>query len=192
MRQKETASEFRRRRAVELIEEGESIAIIARFLGVSRQVVYHWSKKYQSGISLKTSPRSGRPIKVEDDRLDILRELLLRGATEHGWQNDLWTAKRVAEVIQIHLGVEYSIQSVRRLLKYRLGWTVQRPIQQEQERNEAEIQQWKEYTFPQIVEYAFKTGAHLVFVDAAGFMEAPTRRQTFAPRGKTPVIKVTN
>ena len=118
-------------------------------------------KNINLALVLKTSPRSGRPIKVEDDRLDILRELLLRGATEHGWQNDLWTAKRVAEVIQRHLGVEYSIQSVRN----RLGWTVQRPIQQEQERNEAEIQQWKEYTFPQIVEYAFKTGAHLVFVD---------------------------
>jgi len=45
MRQKETASEFRRRRAVELIQEGEPIAIIARFLGVSREVVYHWYKK---------------------------------------------------------------------------------------------------------------------------------------------------
>jgi transposase len=42
MAKKETASECRRRRAVELIEDGEPIALIARFLGVSKKVVYHW------------------------------------------------------------------------------------------------------------------------------------------------------
>lgn len=32
--------------------------------------------------------------------------------------------------------------------------------------------------------------AHLVFVDECGFMLAPLRRRTWAPRGQTPVIKV--
>lgn len=192
MQRKETVSEFRRRRAVELIEQGESISIIARILGVSRQAIYHWYRKYKSGDSLKTAPRSGRPRMLSNDHLDTLNDLLLQGAMAHGWENDLWTAKRVAEVIQEHFGIECSIGTIRSLLKRRLGWTVQRPIQQEKERNEAEIQFWKECTFPQIVRDALATRSHLVFVDEAGFMAAPTRRQTFAPRGKTPVIKVTN
>lgn len=35
-----------------------------------------------------------------------------------------------------------------------------------------------------------KRHAYIVFVDEAGFMLSPTRRRTWAPRGCTPVIKV--
>lgn len=192
MLQKETAAEYRRRRAVELIKEGESVSLIARILGVSLQAIYHWDKKLRSGSSLKTAPRSGRPRKLQKDQLKTLGELLLQGATAHGWPNDLWTAKRVGIVIRKQFSIKCSIGTVRRILKYGLGWTVQRPIQQEKERNESEIQQWIEHTFPQIVRDAHATAAHIVFVDEAGFMSAPTRRQTYAPRGKTPIIKVTD
>jgi transposase len=41
-----------------------------------------------------------------------------------------------------------------------------------------------------ILDRAWKRHAHLAFVDEAGFMLAPILRRTFAPRGCTPVIKV--
>jgi putative transposase len=37
---------------------------------------------------------------------------------------------------------------------------------------------------------AHQDHSHIVFIDEAGFMLAPLRRHTWAPRGKTPVIKV--
>jgi transposase len=37
---------------------------------------------------------------------------------------------------------------------------------------------------------ATKREAHLAFVDETGFMLNPTVRRTFAPRGKTPVVRV--
>ncbi|MGI0017067.1 MAG: IS630 family transposase, partial [Nitrososphaera sp.] len=163
---------------------------IAHMLGVSRQSVYRWYKIHQSGGSLKTAHRSGRPPRLSDDQLSTLSDLLMQGATAHGWQNDLWTAGRVAEVIRKHFHVEFSIENVRVILKDRMGWTVQRPVQQEKKRDAAEIQNWKEHIFPQIVRDARTRGAHIVFIDEAGFMASPTRRQTFAPRGKTPVVKV--
>lgn len=190
MHQKETAAEFRRRRAVELRQQGERGSTIARMLGVSRQSVYRWCKIHQSGGSLKTAPHSGRPPRLSDDQLSTLSELLMQGATAHGWQNDLWTAKRANDVIRKHFNIEFSTENVRRILKDRLGWTVQRPVQQEKKRDEAKIQNWKELVFPQIVRDARARGAYLVFIDEAGFMASPTRRQTFAPRGKTPVVKV--
>lgn len=192
MLQKETAAEYRRRRAVELIAQGEPVSLIARILGVSREAIYRWNSKLQSGHSLKTAPRSGRPRKLKKDHLNTLNELLLQGATAHGWPNDLWTAKRVGKIIRKHFSIKCSIGTIRRLLKHDLGWTVQRPIQQEKERNDVEVKQWMEHTFPQIVRDAFSTPAYIVFVDEAGFMSAPTRRQTYAPRGKTPIIKVTD
>jgi transposase len=190
MQHKETAAEFRRRRAVELRQQGEKETTIAHMLGVSCDSVHRWWNIHQSGGSLKTAHRSGRPRKLSDEQLARLRELLMMGATAHGWQNDLWTAKRVTEVIKEHFNVEYSSENVRGILKNRLGWTVQRPVQQEKKRDEVNIQNWKQYVFPQIVRAALARGAHLVFIDEAGFMASPTRRRTFAPRGKTPIVKV--
>lgn len=168
------------------------MAVVAHMLGVSRESVYHWHKVYQSGGSLKTASRSGCPPKLSDDELDALRELLMQGATAHGWRNNLWTAKRVREVIRKRFDTELSIGSVRRILKDRLGWTVQRPIQQETKRDDAKIDYWKEHVFPQIVTDMRARCAHIVFIDEAGFMASPIRRQTFAPRGETPVVRVTD
>src|SRR5687768_5543699 len=36
-----------------------------------------------------------------------------------------------------------------------------------------------------------KERSHLVFIDETGFMMAPLVRRTWAPRGKTPIVKVT-
>ena len=121
-----------------------------------------------------------------------MRALLVQGASAHGWENDLWTAKRVAELIQRHFGVEFSPHHVRTILTKYLGWTSQRPTRQLKERDNDKIQRWIEQDFPRILRDALKKGAYLVFIDESGFMLAPIVCRTFAPRGKTPVIKISD
>jgi transposase len=189
---KETAREFQRRRAVELMEEGESISLIARILGVSINSLYKWRKIHQNGGSLQFEPSSGRPRGMSDDQLETLRRLLLRGATAFGWHNDLWTSKRVAEVIRRQFNIEFSRTHVWVILTQYLGWSAQRPIQQLRERNDIEITRWQVEDFPRILKDAEQRGAYLVFVDECGFMLSPNIRRTFAPRGQTPIIKASN
>ncbi len=43
-----------------------------------------------------------------------------------------------------------------------------------------------------ILDRAWKRCANIVFIDEAGFMLAPLLRRTWAPRGHTPVIKITS
>jgi transposase len=117
--------------------------------------------------------------------------LLTQGATAHGWHNELWTAKRVRDVIRKHFGIGISDTRVRKLLRNRLGWTSQRPSQIESKRDEAKILRWREHIFPKIVANTYSRNAYLIFIDEAGFMASPVRRQTYAPRGKPPVVKVT-
>ncbi len=114
----------------------------------------------------------------------------MRGALAHGWENDLWTAKRVTELIRRQFRIEFTSSHVRTILTQYLGWTSQRPTHQLKERDDAEIQRWKEQDIARILRDAHRKGAYLVFVDESDFMLAPTIRRTFAPRGKTPVIKV--
>jgi len=192
MYQKETAREFQRRRAVELMEKGESPSIISRILRVSIGSIHRWQKICHDGGSLKFAPVSGRPRRLSDAQLETLRCLLLRGATAFGWHNDLWTSKRVADVIRRQFNIVFSRPHTWVILTQYLGWSIQRPIQQLRERNDIEIGRWKVEEFPRILKDADQRGAYLVFIDESGFLLSPYIRRTFAPRGKTPIIKASD
>jgi hypothetical protein len=113
---------------------------------------------------------------------------LLQGAKAHGWHNQLWTAARVARVIERHFGRRYHPEHVRKVLKQRLGWTSQKPRRKARERDDQEVERWLDDAYPRIVREAFRRGASLAFLDEAGFHLTPTVRRTLAPRGRTPVL----
>ena len=113
--------ERRRRRAVELLDQGESPADIARMLGVRRNSLYRWhSQARQRPDGLAAKPHSGPKPRLSDAQLEHLEDLLLDGAVAHGWPNELGTAARVAEVIRRHFGVSFHPEHVRKILKRHL------------------------------------------------------------------------
>jgi len=113
--------ERRRRRAVELMEQGESPSAIARILGCARPSLYRWRQAARSGPDgLAAKPHPGPTPQLSDDQLQHLEDLLLDGATTHGWPNDLWTAPRVTEVIRRHFDISFHPEHVRKILKHRL------------------------------------------------------------------------
>jgi transposase len=113
--------ERRRRRAVDLMNRGEAPTTLARILGVARPSLYRWRQQARSrpdGLAAKPHPG---PIPALDQAdLIHLQDLLLEGATAHGWPNDLWTAPRVTEVIRRHFGLSFHPEHVRKILKRRL------------------------------------------------------------------------
>ena len=153
MRPKGSAEELerRRRRAVQLMREGEPPTLIARILGVSRQSLYRWRDMERAGPKgLAAKPPPGRKRRLNDAQLQQLEELLLKGAQAHGWTNNLWTAPRVTEVIRRHFGIKLHPEHVRNILKQRLGWTSQKPERRARERDEKEIARWLREEFPHI------------------------------------------
>src|ERR1700676_1987738 len=97
-----TAAELerRRRRAVDLLEQGESPATIARILGVHETSVHRWRRLARSAAGLQAKPHPGPQPGLSDDQLQTLEQELLQGAKHHGYANDLWTAQRVAALIR--------------------------------------------------------------------------------------------
>jgi transposase len=69
---------------------------------------------------LAAKPHPGPTPRLSDDQLIHLEDLLLEGATAHGWPNELWTAARVTELIRQRLGVTFHPEHVRKMLKGRL------------------------------------------------------------------------
>ena len=137
-----TAQELQRRRlrAVELVEQGESPAEVARFLGCGRSSVYTWVKLAKESLgALAAKPHPGPAPRLTAEQLTELEGLLLQGAVAHGWRTELWTAARVAELIERRFGVHFHPEHVRKLLKRRMRWTSQRPQRRARERDEAAI-----------------------------------------------------
>jgi transposase len=132
--------ERRRRRAIQLVNEGEHPADVARFLGCGRSSVYTWLKwQREAPAELAAKPHPGRPSGLSDDQLVRLEELLLEGPKAHGWRTELWTADRVKEMVGRHFGVDYHPEHVRKIVKRKLGWTSQKPQKKARERDEIAI-----------------------------------------------------
>jgi transposase len=132
--------ERRRRRAVQLVHEGEHPSQVARFLGCARSSVYTWLKRGQhSPKELTAKPHPGRTPRLDDDQLSRLEALLLQGPKAHGWRTELWTAARAAEVIRRHFHIDFHPEHVRKILKHKLHWTSQKPQRKAKERDEVAI-----------------------------------------------------
>jgi transposase len=78
-----------------------------------------------------------------------VEQALLRGAEAHGFDTELWTLPRVAEVIWRLTGVSYHPGHVWWLLR-RHRWSPQRPARRASERDEAAIACWRAEDWPRI------------------------------------------
>ena len=93
----------------------------------------------QAPEQLAAKPHPGRTPGLRADQLERLEELLLVGAKKHGWRTELWTADRVAVLIERHFAITYHPEHVRKILKFRLQWTSQKPQRKAKERAEEAI-----------------------------------------------------
>lgn len=110
----------------------------------------------------------GRRRKLSVAQLDQLAQALLQGATAHGFAGNLWTLDRVTEVIWRQTGVRHHPVQVGRILKGRLGWSLQRPRRQAAERDQAAVDQWLTVQWPRIKQRARRRRAWVVFLDESG------------------------
>ncbi len=146
------ARQARRERAAEMFTQGRTQAEVAHELDVSPQSASRWHAGWRAAgaTALQSRGPTGRRPKVSDDQLEPIQQALLEGALAHGFPTDVWTLDRIAVVIQGLTGVQLSNPSVWRLLRNRLGWSVQRPERQAKERDEDAIQHWVAHEWPRI------------------------------------------
>src|ERR1700754_3011307 len=113
-----TADELepRRRQAVQAVEGGASRATVATVLGVHDKTVARWVRAAGRPGGLDAKPQPGPTPGLTDDDLRRLGGLLAQGAKAHGWHNALWTAARVARLIERGFRVSYHPEHVRAIL----------------------------------------------------------------------------
>jgi transposase len=96
----------------------------------------------------------------------------------------------IRQVIAQRFLVKLSVVSVGRLMK-RLGFTPQRPLYRAWQQDPALAQSWQEKDYPKIARRAKKERALIFFADEAGIRSDNHAGTSWAPTGKTPVVKAT-
>lgn len=136
--------EDRRRRALRLLDKHLSLNEVGRRIGCAASSVLRWrdARKKGGAQALKVRFSPGRPAKLKPRQQQRLLQLLLRGALTYGYRTDLWTTKRIAEVIHREFEVRYHRDHVGRLM-HQLGWSHQKPERRARERDEEKIEYWK-------------------------------------------------
>ena len=153
MRPKGSAAELeaRRRRAVALLQDGKSNTEVAQLVGADLSSVKRWKRAVATGglTALAAKPNRGRPPKLSLTQKDELKTIVCAGPRAVGLPSELWTCRRVGEVIFQRFGIQYHPDHVGRLL-HALGFTQQKPQRRARERDEAAIEQWRKRDWPRI------------------------------------------
>jgi transposase len=141
----------RRLRAARLFDRGWRKSEVARHVGVSAQSVGRWYAAWQAGGAdgLKKAGRAGRKPRLGADQMEQIEHALRQGPQALGYDTPLWTAARVADLIERQTRVRYHPDHVYRLLQH-LGWSCQRPVGRALERDERAIRRWKRDRWPAI------------------------------------------
>jgi len=98
---------------------------------------------------------SGRKARLSVAKRKKLIRLLKQGPGAHGYETDLRTLPRVAEVIHKQFGVRYDPAHVWRILNT-LGWSCQKPERRARERDEERIARWQKQDWPHLKKSAPK------------------------------------
>lgn len=154
------ALEQRRLRAFALLRQGVHQAEVARQLGVHRQSVSRWAKQVaESGrAGLKKTGRAGRRPRLSQVELKGIERALKRGPQALGYDTNLWTLRRVADLIEQNCGVRFTVGHVWWLLG-RLGWSCQRPTGRALQRDEVAIARWNKRRWPELKKKPSAKGA---------------------------------
>lgn len=144
--------EKRRRRAIALLQAGTPYREVARRVTASLSSVVRWEQAYRrdNRKGLRARPIPGRPCRLSARQQEQLKVLLLRGAGAAGYTTELWTLRRIGEVIRKRFCVRYSPVGVWALLRLGLGWSWQKPERRALQRDEPAIAQWKRDEWPRI------------------------------------------
>ena len=102
----------------------------------------------------------------------------------------LWTREAVQQLIKTKFGIELSRWQVGRYLKS-WGYTPQKPISKAFEQKPEKVKQWLEKEYPAIKKRAHQEKAIIYFGDETGMRSDHQAGRSYAPMGKTPVVKRT-
>jgi transposase len=182
-------------KAVDMVfKHGYTQRATAKALSVSKTHVNRWCKAFEEGgYEALELGRRGR--RLNEKRLlkpyqcailvNIIKD---KTPDQEKMPFVLWERVAVRDLIKRKFGITIALRTVSEYLK-RWGMTPQRPIERAREQSSAAVKTWLEETYPEIKTQAKKEGAVILWSDETGVQNCANTGRSFAPKGKTPIIK---
>jgi len=188
------AQEERRRQVIGLRQNGVSYAAIAAQVGLSQTGVFDICKRFaDKGKKGLVSGKRGR--KPDEQKLlttaqesEIKRLICRHMPDDLGLDFALWSRDAVRALIRRQYGVRLTVRTTGKYLA-RWGFTAQKPLRRAYEQNPAEVRHWLRHEYPAIVARARRAGGVIFWGDETGLRADDVRGRSYAPRGKTPVVR---
>jgi len=185
--------ELRRRALVLILQQGLSQAEAAEVVGVQRQTVNIWLKRYRAqgedGVldGRRVSPRRGKGLLTADEAGKVQGWIRDRTPDQLKLPWALWTSRAVRDLIALRFAKQLGLSTVQLYLQ-RWGMTPQKPLARAKERSPAAIAAWLATTYPAIAKRAKAEGAVIYWGDETGISNQDQIGRSYAPKGQTPVV----
>ena len=185
----------RRVQVIRLRKAGRTYDEIAAQTGLSRTGVFDICKRHEAGgaKALRDAPGGRQPgdkrlLSAEQER-EVQRLIRDRTPDQLKMVYALWTRQAVAELIRDRFGIGLPVRTMGEYLK-RWGFTPRKPMRRAYEQSPAAVRKWLDEQYPVIAASAKVEGAEIHWGDETGLRSDDVRGRSFAPQGRTPVVRV--
>ena len=184
-----------RYQVIRLRKQGRKHAEISAITGVSRPTCSTWWALYKNeGKKVLKIKKRGRPTGScrklnEDQEKEIKKTIRDKCPDQLKLPFALWTRIAVQQLIRKLWGIEVPIRTIGDYLN-RWDFTPQKPLKRAYEQNPKAVKKWLEDEYPAIQQKAKKEDAEIQWGDETGLCNDSYHGRSYAPRGKTPAIRL--
>lgn len=184
-----------RYQVIRLRKQGRTHKEISAITGVHRSTCVAWWNLYKNeGKKALRIKKRGRPIgscrKLSNEQEKEIRKAIRDKCPDQlKLPFALWTRIAVQQLIRELWGIKVPIRTIGDYLK-RWNFTPQKPLKRAYEQNPKAVKKWLDEEYPAIQQKAKKEDAEIHWGDETGLCNDSYHGRSYAPRGKTPAIKL--
>ena len=184
-----------RHQAIRLRKKGMTYKAISEVIDVHYSTICGWWKTYEKegvkGIRLKTRGRkhgTQRTLNPEQEK-ELQKIIEDKEPDQLKLPFALWTRRAIQQIVKKLYRIDMPIRTVGEYLK-RWGFTPQKPLKRAYEQKPEAVKLWVDEEYPKIVRQAQKENAEIHWGDETGLRNDSQHGRSYAPKGKTPVIRL--
>ena len=184
-----------RKAIIRMLKNGMTGKEIAKQLDVSEGHVSNVKKAYETnGIAGIKPKHQGR--KTGEKRIlspqqekEIMRMIIDKDPAQLRLKGCMWTRNNIRDLIREKYNIDMKLSTLGYYLA-RWGFSVQRPVKRAYKQDQKQIDKWLNDEFPGITKRANDENAEIFFGDETNIQNTANYMKGYAPKGKTPVVKV--
>ncbi len=184
-----------RKTIVRMLKNGIKGKEIAKLLDVSEGHVSNVKKAYaEKGIEGIKPKHQGRKkgekrILNSEQEKEIMTIIVDKNPMQLKFKECMWTRNNIRQLIKEKYGIDIKLSTLGYYLQ-RWGFSVQRPVKRAYKQDQKKIDKWLDEEFPDITKRAEAENAEIFFGDETNIQNIANYMKGYAPKGKTPVVKV--